>query len=321
MTQEHSPDNPPAGPDGDFSPPAALPRPNAPAAATPVYGPATTVTPKRRAAKRSRLPFGEPAATGGIRAGDWDDRRPSEPGGGDATQWEAGRGQGGAAHDEPGHDTAGHDGTVPAGTVHAGTVHAGTVHAGTVHDGTVHAGTVHDGAPDGGAAVARRVARPATRRRTRRGPFAWIVDSRGLTFLGALLLAGVLGTVGGLISAGTRGWVGTEFSVCFVAGCVLAALLVHREDLLTTAFLPPLLFVAIATAVGLSQAKIAGVPVKRKVIFQVGYAMSFGARTMWLATAATAIVAAIMFVIRHPAPAPQPVGRTIDSDRSRAPAI
>lgn len=131
-----------------------------------------------------------------------------------------------------------------------------------------------------------------------RSPLAFFGDSRGLTFLGALILATVVGTVGGVISAGTRGWVGTVFTVCFVSGCVLAAVLAHREDLVTVAFMPPVLFVAIAMAVGVTQAILASTPILKKAKFQVGYAMSFGAKTMWIATAATAVAALVMFFVR-----------------------
>ncbi|MDQ1702585.1 MAG: hypothetical protein QOF57_1837 [Frankiaceae bacterium] len=166
--------------------------------------------------------------------------------------------------------------------------------------GRVGAAPLTDGlaGPDGDLAGGTG-GRQAQARRPRRGPFAWLGDSRGLTFLGAVLVAGIIGTVGGVISAGTRGWVGTVFTACFIAGCVLAAVLVHREDLLTVAFLPPLLFVAIATAVGIAQAELASSSVKKKVVFQVGYAMSFGARTMWVASGATAVVALLMFVVRR----------------------
>ena len=132
----------------------------------------------------------------------------------------------------------------------------------------------------------------------RRRPLAYFSDSRGLTFLGAVILAAVIGTIGGVISARSHGWVGTVFTVCFVAGCVLAAILVHREDLLTVAFMPPLLYVATATAVGIGQAVMTSGSMTKKVELQVAYAMSYGATTMWYATIATAVVVLVMFFVR-----------------------
>ena len=151
---------------------------------------------------------------------------------------------------------------------------------------------------------------PSRPRSPGRRPLAYLGDSRGLTFLPAALLAMIVGTVGGLLD-GTHSWVGTTFAVSFIGGCVLAALLVHREDLVTVAFMPPLLYLATATAIGYAQAMLANTAVS-KAKYQVGYAMSFGARTMWWATAATALVVLIMFFVRRPAPRPVHAAPTFD---------
>jgi hypothetical protein len=175
--------------------------------------------------------------------------------------------------------------------------------------------------------------RPVRQRLPRRRPLAFFGDSRGLTFLGAVIVAAVIGTIGGVISAGTHSWVGTVFRICFIGGCVLAAILVHREDLLTVAFMPPLLFVATATAVGVAQAVRSSAAIVKKVEFQVGYAMSFGARTLWYATIATAVTVLVMFFVRrgHPAPRlsytpssfePEPQSRsTIDPPAPYSPGL
>ena len=176
-------------------------------------------------------------------------------------------------------------------------------------DDGVSTARAHFGAP---TTVTTKKRRPPQRRGTlggspprvrsslpRRQPLAYLSDSRGLTFLGAVILAALIGTIGGVISARSHGWVGTVFTVCFVAGCVLAAILVHREDLLTVAFMPPLLYVATATAVGVGQAVMTSGSMTKKVEFQVGYAMSYGATTMWYATIATAVVVLVMFFVRR----------------------
>ena len=155
-------------------------------------------------------------------------------------------------------------------------------------------------------------------RMPRRRPLAYLGDSRGLTFLGAVLLAMIVGTAGGLLD-GTHSWVGTTFAVSFITGCVLTAVLVHREDLVTVAFAPPLLYFFTATAIGYAQAYLANTAVS-KAKYQVGYAMSFGARTMWWATAATAVVVLIMFFVRRPAPRPVHAAPAFDSPAHATPA-
>jgi hypothetical protein len=81
-------------------------------------------------------------------------------------------------------------------------------------------------------------------------PAAHVVDRRGLTAAGAVAVALVLGGVGGVIDVMTGSGLRTAFAVCFVAGCALAALKVHREDLLAAVVMPPLVYVAIAVVAG-----------------------------------------------------------------------
>lgn len=119
------------------------------------------------------------------------------------------------------------------------------------------------------------------------GGLRWIFDARGLTFVGAVLLAGMVGVAGGLISARQGWWGGTIFAAAFITGCVVAALLVHREDLLTVAFMPPLLFLAVTVAVGVLQAVMDDKSVLRQLLYQLSYALSFGAPALWFATGAT----------------------------------
>jgi hypothetical protein len=147
----------------------------------------------------------------------------------------------------------------------------------------------------------RRAARAGSWRPRR--PFAWLVDARGLTFVGAVLVAGIIGTIGGVVDAGAHAWVGNVFAIMFVAGCALAVLLVHREDLITMAFLPPVLFVAIASAVGVAQAVQAHGSIKDRLGFQVLYALAFGGRMLWIATGVTVAAVVLRFAFRRrPAP-------------------
>ena len=75
-------------------------------------------------------------------------------------------------------------------------------------------------------------------------------DRRGLTAAGAVALALALGLAGGAYDVLTGPGLRAVFAVCFVAGCGLAALLVHREDLKAAVVMPPLVYVAIALVAG-----------------------------------------------------------------------
>ena len=75
---------------------------------------------------------------------------------------------------------------------------------------------------------------------------AHVGDKRGITAFGAVALAVALGLLGGTIDVITGPGLRTLFTVCFVTGCALAAMLVHREDLLATIVMPPLLYVMFA---------------------------------------------------------------------------
>lgn len=149
----------------------------------------------------------------------------------------------------------------------------------------------------GPAPTAQRFASPTpssvTPRRPRRGPFGWIVDQRGLTFVGAVIVSAFIGVVGGVISSQSRSWIGLFFIACFTAGCVLAAALAHREDLIAVLFMPPIVYTMVTVAVGVAQAVTKNTAVRDKVEFQLVYALGFEAKAMWLATGATLITVLI----------------------------
>ena len=94
---------------------------------------------------------------------------------------------------------------------------------------------------------------------------AHVGDRRGLTATGAVLLALALGLVGAVVDVKTGSGLRTVFSVCFVTGSVLAALLVHREDLLAAVSMPPLTYCVLALIGGaISSAAGSGSLVKRQ---------------------------------------------------------
>lgn len=79
---------------------------------------------------------------------------------------------------------------------------------------------------------------------------AHVGDRRGLTALGAVALALSLGLLGGLYDVLTGPGLRAVFAACFVLGCGLAALTVHREDLRAAVIMPPLVYLVLALAGG-----------------------------------------------------------------------
>ncbi len=77
-----------------------------------------------------------------------------------------------------------------------------------------------------------------------------LADGRGLTYLGAVALVGVLGGVGAAVDLSTGLFLGLGFGIAFVSGCMLAALLVHPEDLRAIPVMPPLMYVLLVFAAG-----------------------------------------------------------------------
>lgn len=75
---------------------------------------------------------------------------------------------------------------------------------------------------------------------------ASVGDRRGLTATGAVAVALVMGLAGGAIDVLTGPGLREVFAVSFVLGCVVAALTVHREDLVAAVVMPPLVYVVLA---------------------------------------------------------------------------
>lgn len=75
-------------------------------------------------------------------------------------------------------------------------------------------------------------------------------DRRGLTATGAVAVALLCGLVGGAVDVLTGPGLREVFAVGFVTGCVVAALTVHREDLVAAVVMPPLVYVVLALVGG-----------------------------------------------------------------------
>ena len=77
---------------------------------------------------------------------------------------------------------------------------------------------------------------------------ALLGDRRGLSVTGAVVLVLLLGGAGATYDVVLGSGLGLVFGTCFVVGCALAALLVHRRDLKAAVVLPPLVYVVLAVA-------------------------------------------------------------------------
>jgi cation transporter-like permease len=124
-----------------------------------------------------------------------------------------------------------------------------------------------------------------------------VADKRGLTAVGAVTVALVLGALGGFIDVLTGPGLRTVFAICFIAGCAFAALKVHREDLLATVVMPPLVYVAIALIAGAFSKTAAVGSVLTQQALELATSLVLGAPVLLTATGlafAIAVVRAIM---------------------------
>ena len=126
---------------------------------------------------------------------------------------------------------------------------------------------------------------------------AHVGDRRGLTAFGAVTVALVLGLLGGAWDVATGPGLRAVFAVCFVLGCGLAALLVHREDLRAAVVMPPLVYVALALAGGaVERAGEPGSFVTRQALELVN-ALALGAPVLLAATGLALLVALVRVLL------------------------
>ena len=120
-----------------------------------------------------------------------------------------------------------------------------------------------------------------------------VVDRRGLTAAGAVAVALVLGATGGLIDVLTGPGLRTVFAVCFIAGCAIAALTVHREDLVAAVVMPPLVYVVLALLAGaFSEAAAPGGMLTRQAL-ELTSALVLGAPVLLTATGLAFVIALV----------------------------
>jgi hypothetical protein len=86
------------------------------------------------------------------------------------------------------------------------------------------------------------------------------------------------------------------FAVTFVLGCVLAAFLVHREDLVAAVVMPPLVYVVLVLVAGGLEASGAGGSWLRQQLLELATSLVLGAPVLLTATGLAVVVAAVRVV-------------------------
>lgn len=120
-----------------------------------------------------------------------------------------------------------------------------------------------------------------------------VADQRGLTAVGAVTLALVLAAVGGLADVLTGQGLRTGFALCFIAGCSLAALKVHREDLVAAVVMPPLVYVVIALLAGVFSATAAVGGWATRQALELATSLVMGAPVLLTATGVAFLIAVV----------------------------
>lgn len=118
-----------------------------------------------------------------------------------------------------------------------------------------------------------------------------VVDRRGLTAMGAVALALVIGGAGGLVDVLTGSGLRTVFAICFVIGCALAAFTVHREDLVAAVVMPPLIYVVLALGAGAFSETVAPGSWMTRQALELASALVLGAPVLLTATGAAFVIA------------------------------
>lgn len=122
---------------------------------------------------------------------------------------------------------------------------------------------------------------------------ASVGDRRGLTATGAVALALLLGVLGGAFDVLTGPGLREVFAVSFVTGCVLAALTVHREDLLAAVVMPPLVYVALVLLGGVVERAASSGSFLVQQAIELVNALVLGAPVLLLATGLSLLVALV----------------------------
>ncbi len=119
-------------------------------------------------------------------------------------------------------------------------------------------------------------------------------SGRGLTVLGAALIALVTGFIGAIFDSVAFGHLGVLFGIGFGIGCLIAVGRVHNDDLLAVVVMPPLIYAVITILIGLFHPSGGGdgAGLKNKVI-DVGSELILRAPVLIVAMVIVIVVAAV----------------------------
>lgn len=136
---------------------------------------------------------------------------------------------------------------------------------------------------------------PTTGRPTRGRTLPSVGDRRGLTGTGAVAVALLLGLAGGAFDVLTGSGLREVFAVSFVLGCLVAALTVHREDLVAAVVMPPLVFVVLAIVAGAVEPTMGNGSFLTQQAIELANALVLGAPVLVAATALALLVALLRY--------------------------
>lgn len=122
---------------------------------------------------------------------------------------------------------------------------------------------------------------------------AHLSDRRGLTATGAVALALALGIAGGAVDVLTGPGLRTVFAVCFVVGCALAALTVHREDLVAAVVIPPIVYCVLALLAGAVETTAGSQSLLTRQALELLNALVLGAPVLLTATGLALVIALV----------------------------
>jgi hypothetical protein len=103
----------------------------------------------------------------------------------------------------------------------------------------------------------------------------------------------VVGLAGGAVDVLTGPGLREVFAVSFVLGCVAAALAVHREDLLASVVMPPLVYVVLVLVGGAVERTAGGGSMLSRQVIELANALILGAPVLMAATGAALLVALV----------------------------
>ena len=116
-------------------------------------------------------------------------------------------------------------------------------------------------------------------------------DRRGLTAAGAVVFILLIGLAGGAFDMLTGDGPRLVAAISFITGCVLATLLVHREDLKAVVIMPPLLYVVLLLAAGMARLVTGSRTKLTHTVLETASAIVLDAPVLLAATGAAAVLA------------------------------